>query len=570
MTRRGALPKMPPMHFPELLKRAWVRLGSMSLAIILLVVLSIASVIGTVLLQNQDQADYLQQFGPLWYWVFRALGLFDMYHTWWFLTILGFLMLSLTACLWRNIPKMLKEMRNRKVWIADKTLARMALRKAWHGLEASPERIVAAFRKALPGWEFREEAFEGARYIRADKGRWNKWGYILAHGGILVILIGGWVSVQFGFRGNMAVPEGQAENTITFLKGTETESMKMPFSIRCNKFHIEFFPTGQPKEFRSNLTIIDHGKEVLTKDIIVNEPLYYKGVRIYQASFGDGGSTIRFKLFPLNGEREIREIETQVYKTWKDPKTGISIEVTDFRPYNIENLADPGEPKDFHDLGPSVEYVLRGPGLRPVKVKSFLYPFEGKDGNRGSFLMISLSGDKQDFKPVALGVDLTNPKEWALYQAFMRHLIASGDKGRQANLRAFRAALHDVFGDERPKNFQQMAMRVLQGVQMLPQLPWPVLPMIVDYKQVYYTGLQLAKDPGMNIVWIGSAILVIGLCIMFYLPHRKLWLVIRPDGDIELAGMTNRNEMAFRNFVHELFIRLDHDWRHPDHTGGDT
>ncbi len=565
-------PNMPPMHsLSELLKRAWVRLGSMSLAIILLVVLSIASVIGTVLLQNQDQADYLQQFGPLWYWVFRALGLFDMYHTWWFLTILGFLMLSLSACLWRNIPKMLKEMRNKKVWIADKTLARLPLRKSWDGLNAAPEQILAAFRKALPGWEFREEDLEGAQYVRADKGRWNKWGYILAHGGILVILIGGWVSVQFGFRGNMAVPEGQMENTITFLKGTETETMKMPFSVRCDKFFIDFYPTGMPKTFRSTLSIIDHGKVVIDHlPIEVNEPLYYKGVRIYQSSFGDGGSKIRFKLFPLNGDGDIREIETQVYKTWKDEKTGVSIEITDFRPYNIENLADPGEPKDFHDLGPSVEYILRGPGLRPVKVKSFLNPFEGKDGNRGSFLMISLSGDKQDFKPVALGVDLTNPKEWQLYQSFMRHLIAAGEQGRKANIRAFRAALKEVFGDQRPQDFQQMAMRVLQATQVLPQLPWPVLPMLEDYDQVYYTGLQLAKDPGMNIVWIGSAILVIGLCIMFYLPHRKLWLVIRPNGKVELAGMTNRNEMAFRNFVHELFIRLDHDWRNQTRTGGNT
>ena len=85
---------MPGMNtFSDLIKQLWQRLGSMSLAVILLMVLSIASVIGTVLLQNQDQADYLNQFGPLWYWLFRSLGLFDMYHTWWFLCILGFLML---------------------------------------------------------------------------------------------------------------------------------------------------------------------------------------------------------------------------------------------------------------------------------------------------------------------------------------------------------------------------------------------------------------------------------------------------------------------------------------------
>ena len=106
------------------IKSAILRLGSMSLAIVLLSVLALASIIGTVLIQNQEQADYLTQFGPLWYAVFKALGLFDMYHNWWFLSLLGFLMLSLSVCLWRHVPRMFKDMRNRKVIIADKSLQR--------------------------------------------------------------------------------------------------------------------------------------------------------------------------------------------------------------------------------------------------------------------------------------------------------------------------------------------------------------------------------------------------------------------------------------------------------------
>jgi len=65
---------MPAMSkTTDYLKPIILRLSSMSLAITLLTVLALASVIGTVLLQNQDQTDYLQQFGPIWYWVFRSL-----------------------------------------------------------------------------------------------------------------------------------------------------------------------------------------------------------------------------------------------------------------------------------------------------------------------------------------------------------------------------------------------------------------------------------------------------------------------------------------------------------------
>ena len=290
----------------DLSKALLLRLGSMSLAVILLTVLSLASAIGTVLLQNQNQADYLQQFGPLWYWVFRSLGMFDMYHTWWFMTLLGFLMVSLAACLWRHVPLMLKEMRTRKVTVAEKSLKRFKHLQHWK-LKGGPsfEVLESTFRKRLPGWEFKSVEENGQHYIRADKGRMHKWGYISVHTAILVILVGGWMSAQFSIRGNMSVPEGGKGSEIFFLKGTETATLKMPFEVRCNSFDIDFFPTGQPKEFRSNLTIIDQGKEVLTSDIIVNEPLYYKGVRIYQASFGDGGSEVIFNMFHMDGSRKI-------------------------------------------------------------------------------------------------------------------------------------------------------------------------------------------------------------------------------------------------------------------------
>ncbi len=560
---------MPRMQiFPDLLKSLWQRIGSMSLAIILLVVLSIASVIGTVLLQNQAQADYLQQFGPMWYWVFRSLGLFDMYHTWWFMSILGFLMVSLTSCLWRNIPKMLKDMRTRKVPVSDKSLKRFQHLHEWHlPADTDTEQLQDAFHQHLDGWEFKDSEQDGNHYIRADKGRWNKWGYILVHSAILVVLVGGWVGKEFGFRGNMAVPEGASENEIDFLKGTETGHLKMPFDVHCNSFSIDFFPTGAPREFKSNLTIIDHGKAVLTKDIIVNEPLYYKGVRIYQASFGDGGSDITFKLFHLDGTGAVSTAKTQVYQTWTDKKSGVSLTLDDFKPYNVENMAEPGKPKDYQDLGPAVVYEIRGPGLKPAKIKAFMNPFIGPKGdNRGSFLMISLSGDKADYKTVSLGLDLTNPNEWRLFHAFMKYLGEAHKRSKDSTRQAFKEAMSDVFGTDKgkwPKNFQAMAMRTLQAVSILPQLPWPMLPMLADYKQHYYTGLQLAQDPGMNIVWLGSAMLVFGLCIMFYMPHRKLWLVIRPgtkEVHISLAGMGNRNHLVFTKYFHDIFTQLDQDF----------
>ena len=542
------------------------RLGSMSLAITLLTVLALASVIGTVLLQNQDQADYLQQFGPIWYWVFRALGLFDMYHTWWFLSLLGFLMLSLSVCLWRNVPRFLKEMRNKKVPISDSALKHMQHKKAWHIAEASVETIFSPIKAQLKEWHLREEKRGDTTYIRADKGSYHKWGYILVHSAMLLMLVGGWMSTQFGFRGNMSVPEGAKESEISFLKGTETAYLKMPFEVRCNQFSIDFYPNGMPKEFKSNLTIIDDGKEVLTSDIIVNEPLYYKGVRIYQASFGDGGSNIRLKLVKLDGSGEIETAHTKIYTTFKDEKTGVTLEMTDFRPHNVENMAEPNKPKDFQDLGASVDYVMRGPGLKPVKIRSFIEPFVLGGENRGNFLQVSFSGNTKEFQPMALGLDMTNAKEWELFQRFILRLAdADLKKPQEANMRAFKLAMADVFGADRPDNFQAMAMRVLQAVQIIPQLPWPYIPVLDDYDQKYYTGLQLAMDPGMNVIWIASALLTFGLCIMLYVAHRKLWIVVQPEGNgmkVTIAGLSNRNPLNFEREFHTILSNIENDTPH--------
>jgi cytochrome c biogenesis protein len=510
-------------------------------------------VIGTVLQQNQDQADYLHQFGPVWYWTFRALGLFDMYHTWWFMAILGLLMFSLSACLLRNAPRFLQEMKNRKATVSDNARKHIAFK--FDLTLDDKDKAISTIKSSLPDWKWLETDVGEAHWMRGDKGRFHKWGYISVHTAMLVILIGGWMSVQFGFRGNMAVPEAGKESEISFLKGTSVDYLKMPFEVRCDDFSIDFFSTGAPSEFRSTLTILEDGKEMMTSDIIVNEPLYYKGVRIYQASFGDGGSDVTLDLHRLNREANIDTVHASIYTQFEDPYSDVSMEFKDFRPYNIENMAAAGDAKEFKDMGPSVDYVIRGKGLKPVLVRTFQDPFIINDQNQGSFVMISKSGDARDFETFLLGLDFSNPKEWTLFQEFIRQLPTSEKATQEDNLNAFRASLDVVYPDGRPDDLQMLGMRVLQALKVLPEMPWPFVPVLVDYEQKYYTGLQLAKDPGMDVVWIGSALLVFGLCIMFYVAHRKVWIKLSEKNGVvtlEVTGLSNRNPIAFEQEFEDL------------------
>ncbi len=68
-----------------------------------------------------------------------------------------------------------------------------------------------------------------------------------------------------------------------------------------------------------------------------------------------------------------------------------------------------------------------------------------------------------------------------------------------------------------------------------------------------FTGLIVAHDPGATIVWIGSALLVIGLFTVFYFPHRRIRAVVRRragGSEIGVAAIERRNAMFADHFEH--------------------
>ena len=90
-------------------RRRWLAdtvelISSMRFAISLLTIISIASVIGTVLKQNEPMPNYVNQFGPFWFGIFDRLGLYNVYSSWWFLVILVVLIVSTALCVVRNTP----------------------------------------------------------------------------------------------------------------------------------------------------------------------------------------------------------------------------------------------------------------------------------------------------------------------------------------------------------------------------------------------------------------------------------------------------------------------------------
>nr|MCU0941678.1 cytochrome c biogenesis protein ResB [Hydrogenophaga sp.] len=141
---------------------AWVELlSSMRFAIALLTVICIASVIGTVVKQNEPFNNYVNQFGPFWADVFDAAYLFTVYSAWWFLVILAFLVVSTSLCIARNTPKILADFKTYKENIREQSL-KACPHRAEGDLSDAPEAAARRLGQTLlgSGWKVRLQSRE--------------------------------------------------------------------------------------------------------------------------------------------------------------------------------------------------------------------------------------------------------------------------------------------------------------------------------------------------------------------------------------------------------------------------
>ena len=71
----------------------------------------------------------------------------------------------------------------------------------------------------------------------------------------------------------------------------------------------------------------------------------------------------------------------------------------------------------------------------------------------------------------------------------------------------------------------------------------------------FYTGLQVAKDPGVWVVWAGCALMIIGICMAFFLSHKRIWIKV-VNGRVTIGGTASKNQPAFQLFFDGLVDKL--------------
>ena len=266
--------------------RLWKTFASVKLTIALLLILAATSIVGTLIPQNEEPTAYLQAFGEFLYRIFALFGLFDMYHCWWFRTLILLLVVNIVVC---SIDRLKA---NRKILFVRHPRFNLARYQQLKNKSEFKGNCDAAQLKSLYapvisrrfGYQRLEETDAGFA-LYAERGRWTRFGVYVVHLSVVILLIGGLIGSIFGFDGFVNIPEGETVHSIQLRNSNQ--KLQLDFAIRCDNFNVEFYDSGAPKEFRSSLTILKQNKAVLHKDIIVNDPLRYAGINFFQSSYGN-------------------------------------------------------------------------------------------------------------------------------------------------------------------------------------------------------------------------------------------------------------------------------------------
>ncbi|WP_081696371.1 cytochrome c biogenesis protein ResB [Thiomicrorhabdus sp. Kp2] len=621
-------------------------LGSMNLAVTLLVMLSIASVIGTVLQQNQTVQDYIIKFGPFWSQVFEQLGLFHVYGAAWFVLVLVFLLVSTSVCVTRNTPTFLKDMKQYSEKLSKRALQHQPNKTVIESPLALEQQ--QGYAKALlehNGYKTKVHTRDdGSVTVAGLKGRWNRLGYFFTHVSIIVICVGAlldsnlllkfreltgdlmpetrsvsldqidqksWLGPEnLSFRGSVNVPEGEKTDVLFLPYENGYLVQKLPFTVVNKNFRIEYYDTGMPKSFESDLilTAPDLDKPI-EQTIAVNHPLYYKNYAIYQSSFGDGGTKLNIKVHPLLSPIENAiKIETSVnsIEPLKTPVGTFKAEFNDFKMHNIV----PATEEEFkltghkmHNNGPTIIFKVRNDQGKAWEYENYFLP--SKQEERWFFMTGVRTSNAEPFRYLFIPADANRKKErffklltkinnpLTTKELFAKLYPKAPDMSQQSYdtqtkllqqlLMLFRSkGFNGISGfveknvpkedrekvsdfyfsqtsfvlqtlymdllkeegvvksyDEEISDFDKTwfedALNTISGLSVYGP---PMYFEIENFKHIEATGLQITKSPGKDVVYFGSAMLIIGVFFLFYVRQRRTWIHIQSkNNDDETEGL---------------------------------
>jgi len=430
--------------------------SSVKVTIFLLVLLILASILGTLVPQGWTEMQYRHKYGNN-YTLLKNLQLIDVFHSYWYTTLLILFCANLIICSVSNFESLMKSLK-----ISDSVIREISSLKYYKKLPLentkSKTEIIQGIRKTFASNLYRlKYADEPHSLYYFERGKIGRFGPLLTHASMIIILLGGIIVGRFGFIDHRDIVVGKTID----VPGSN-------FQIRADDFKVEFYPeTGTPKDYKSILTIIENGNSVYTKTIEVNHPLKYKGVKFFQSSYGMA-DTIEVELSRKLSDQSNSEV------------------LGKFRINSGEEIQIPNTQLRLKALSVIPDFVIDESGrigtrsMSPNNPAAFLELYEANELRGSSWVFLK----HPDF-----------------------HVSSDSDY-----------------------SFKFLSI-------------------------LYYTGLQISKDPGISIIWTGCLLMVIGMFLSFYVPYKRLWINLSED-TIEVGGRTYKDRAGFEKEFKRLEILL--------------
>ncbi len=433
-----------PVRGPEIgavMKAVWKFFASVRLAIVLLILVAVASVIGTLLPR-------------------------PIYHTVWFLALLFLFGINTVVCTLSRLPA--KWRRTFDPALAEDPSGLLAMRaKARFARNVESEKLRTAIAERLAALHYRT-AFRtdgGVVHVLGRKRKLGVFGSDVVHLGLIIILVGGIVSGLLRIHGSLALSQGQTEAV-----------PRAAFEVRLDKFETEYYPQGSVKAWKSTVSVVENGRDVLTRTVAVNKPLSYKSYMFYQTSYGFDWSR--------------PTLEIAVKKTG-DPSFSRTLTVT-----------------------PGVRVPVDDKDVTAVAVTRFIPDFVIGEGN------VIQSRSEEPNNPAAL---------------------VEGWKDGEKVFAGWVFARYPDFN------------------QMHSGKPTDLVFVLKTFKGTEYSVLQVARDPGLPLIWIGCVLVCAGIFLAFYWPPREIAFILEPGRDkteVTAGGRAAKNRDAFQSEFDSLIDDL--------------
>lgn len=370
--------KIPQRYFKRELMPL---LTDLRLAIGLLLSIAIFSILGTVIEQGQPlafyQANYPETpalFGFLTWKVLLTIGLDHVYRTWWFLSLLILFGSSLTACTFRRqLPALKWFSRTWKFYTQPRQYEKLALSAETPGSIATLIPILE---------QKRYRVFQEGNALYARKGLVGRVGPIVVHISMLLILLGAIVGSMTGFFAQEMIPSGETFQIKNIFDAGPWAAAQIPkdWSVKVNRFWIDYTPEGAIDQFYSDLCVInDQGVPVKCKTIHVNEPLRYRGVTLYQADWSIAAVKIHLNNSPTL-QLPMAQLDTggkgRIWGTWiptkPDLSEGVSVLAKDLQGIlliydtkgNLISTVRQGMSTQINGVNLAIESIIGSTGLQ--------------------------------------------------------------------------------------------------------------------------------------------------------------------------------------------------------------